>query len=130
MDIYVGNIPKGTRPGEIKKLLKQAIKEKVFPRLFEKIVATGQIDKGVGIKIHKTKAVNGEYIYGHIVVHSPGIGRLAIDSLLKAQLRGSCLSAREFIPRSHNNDRRAENWREIPWSDDCRRHKERRKSSH
>ena len=60
MDIYVGNIPKGTRPGEIKKLLKQAIKEKVFPRLFEKIVATGQIDKGVGIKIHKTKAVNGE----------------------------------------------------------------------
>jgi RNA recognition motif-containing protein len=130
MDIYIGNIPKGTRPGEIKKLIKKSIKNKVFPRLFEKIVATGQIDKGVGIKIHKTKTVNGEYNYGHVVVQSSGIGRLAIDSLVNAQLRGNCLNAREFVPRDQNNDRRAVNWRELPWDEHCRRQKERRKNSH
>ena len=130
MDIYVGNIPKGTRPGELKKLIKKAIKNKVFPRLFEKIVATGQIDKGGGIKIHKTSTVNGEYSYGHIMVQSSGIGRLAIDSLLNAQLRGNCLNAREFVSRDCSNDRRAENWRERPWTENCRRQKERRQNPH
>jgi RNA recognition motif-containing protein len=130
MDIYVGNVPKGTRPGEIKKLIKKAIKNKVFPRLFEKIVATGRIDKGVGVKIHKNKTTNGEYNYGHIVVHSSGIGRLTIDSLVNAELRGCCLIAREFVIRDKNNDRRAPNWRELSWSEPCRRQKERRKNPH
>jgi len=130
MDIYVGNIPKGTRPSELKKLIKKAIKNKVFPRLFEKIVATGQIDKGVGIKIHKNKTTNGEFNYCHIVVESSGIGKLAIDSLLNAQLRGSCLNAREFVSRDQNNDRRAVDWREKPWKKRCRRQNERRQNAH
>jgi hypothetical protein len=132
MDIYVGNIPKGTRPGEIKNLIKKAIKNKVFPRLFDKIVAKGQIDKGVGIKIHKSKSMDGdggEYNYGHIVVQSNGIGKLAIDSLIDARIRGSNLSAREFIARDQNNDRRTLNWRDLPWNDHCRRQNERRRNS-
>jgi hypothetical protein len=128
MEIYVGNIPKGTRPGEIRKIIKNALKEKVFPRLFEKIVASGQIDKGMGVKIRKAKSTNGEYRYGHVVVHSSGLGRLALDSLLNAQLRGECLSAREFVTRNRGNDRRAAVWHEPPDNMTCRRVKERRKS--
>ena len=126
MEIYVGNIPKGTRPGEIRKIIKNAVKEKVFPRLFEKIVATGQIDKGVGVKIRKAKSNNGVYRYGHVVVHSSGLGKLALDSLLNAELRGECLSAREFVNRDQGNDRRTAVWHEPPENMTCRRVKERR----
>jgi len=127
MEIYVANVPKGTRPGELRKIIKSAIKDKVFPRLFEKIVATGQIDKGVGVKIRKAKSNNGEYCYGHVVVHSNGLGRLAMDSLTNAQLRGSNLSAREFVARNHDNDRRTAVWHEPPENIACRRVKERRR---
>ncbi len=126
MEIYVGNIPKGTRPGEIRKIIKNALKEKVFPRLFEKIVASGQIDKGVGVKIRKAKSSNGDYRYGHVVVHSSGLGRLALDSLLNAELRGKCLSAREFVTRDRDNDRRTAVFHEPPENMTCRRVKERR----
>ena len=126
MEIYVGNIPKGTRPGEIRKIIKNAVKEKVFPRLFEKIVATGQIDKGVGVKIRKAKSTNGAYRYGHVVVHSSGLGKLALDSLLNAELRGENLNAREFVNRDQGNDRRTAVWHEPPENMTCRRVKERR----
>ena len=130
MEIYVGNIPKGTRAGELRKIIKNAIKEKVFPRLYEKIVASGQIDKGVGVKIRKAKTTNGEYRYGHVVVHSSGLGRLTIDSLLNARLRGNCLSAREFSPRNPANDRRASHRDDLPGDITCRRVKERRSKRH
>jgi hypothetical protein len=130
MEIYVGNVPKGTRPGEIRKIIKNAIKDKVFPRMFEKIVASGQIDKGVGVKIRKAKTQNGDYCYGHIVVHSSGLGKLAMDSLLNAQVRGSCLSAREFVAREDSNDRRVAVWHEPPENIACRRAKERRRNHH
>ena len=130
MEIYVGNVPKGTRPGELKKLIKSAIKDKVFPRMFDKIVSSGQIDKGVGIKIRKAKTSDGEYRYGHIVVHSSGLGKLTLDSLLNAELRGECLSAREFVTRNSDNDRRTAVWHEPPENMDCRRVKERRRKHH
>jgi hypothetical protein len=130
MEIYVGNIPKGTRPGELRKIIKNAIKEKVFPRLFEKIIDSGQIDKGMGVKIHKAKNTNGEYRYGHVVVHSSGLGKLAMDSLLNAELRGSCLSAREYVARQRDNDRRMTNNPKPPGDITCRRVKDRRKKSH
>jgi hypothetical protein len=128
MEIYVGNIPKGTRPGEIRKIIKNALKDKVFPRLFEKIVASGQIDKGVGVKIRKAKSSHGVYRYGHVVVHSSGLGKLALDSLLNAQLRGECLSAREFVTRDRDNDRRTSTGQQPPDNITCRRMKERRNS--
>lgn len=130
MEIYVGNVPKGTRPGELRKIIKNALKEKVFPRLFDKIVASGQIDKGVGVKIRKTKTTNGEYSYGHIVVHSHGLGKLAMDSLIDAQLRGKNLNAREFITRRQSNDRRTAKNCNQPGDLICRRKKERRRNKH
>ena len=126
MEIYVGNIPKGSRPGEIRKIIENAIKEKVFPRLFEKIIETGQINKGVGVKIRKTKNTNGEYRYGHVTVHSSGLGQLAMDSLSNAELRGNCLNAREFITRSQHNDRRASHGDAASLDFPCRRVHERR----
>ncbi len=129
MEIYIGNIPNGSRPGDIRKILKNAIKKKVFPRLFEKILATGQIDKEVGIKIRKSKTIQGEYSYGHVVVHSSGLGRLAMDSLANAQLRGNSLNAREFVPRDRGNDRRAASMHKTPRDFPCRRRNERRRTS-
>lgn len=127
MEIYIGNVPKGTRPGEIRKLIKNAIKDKVFPRLFEKLIATGQIDKGMGVKIRKTKNTNGEYRYGHVVVDSSGLGKLTMDLLSNAQLQGNNLNAREFTLRNRDNDRRVADWQEPPSHFTCRRVKERRK---
>ena len=129
MEIYVGNIPKGTRPGELKKLIKESVKQKVFPRLFDKIVASGHLDKGVGVKILKARSGNGPYRYGHIVIQSQGLGQLAMDVLLNAQLRGKDLSAREYFKRNRDNDRRTPYWRDISWDQTCRRVSERRKKS-
>ena len=47
MDIYIGNIPKGTRPTELKKLLKDSVKASVFSRMFEQAVALGRFDSDV-----------------------------------------------------------------------------------
>lgn len=129
MEIYIGNIPKGTRPGELKKIIKEAVKQKVFPRLFEKIDKSGQLDKGVGIKIHKAKSTDGPYRYGHIVVNSSGLGKLTLDSLIDAEIRGKHLMAREFVERNTDNDRRSANWHEIPSQQNCRRSKERRRNA-
>lgn len=127
VEIYIGNIPKGTRPGELKKIIKEAVKQKVFPRLFEKIVNSGQLDKGVGIKIHKAKSTDGSYRYGHIVVNSTGLGKLTLDSLVNAEIRGIHLKAREFVKRNTGNDRRTANWHG-PSHQNCRRNKERRRN--
>ena len=55
MEIYVGNIPKGTRPSELKKLLKDSVKERVFKRMYEKALELGRFDENLDIRIIKQK---------------------------------------------------------------------------
>lgn len=108
MDIYIGNIPKGTRPGELKKLLKERIKHCVFERVYQQAVALGRFDQNIKVEIRKQKYFNrkGHYRFGHICVYSDRIGQVALDSLKNAEIRGSTIHAREFILRNENNDRR------------------------
>ena len=55
MEIYIGNIPKGTRPTELKKLLKESVKASVFTRMYEQAVALGRFDNDIEINIIKRK---------------------------------------------------------------------------
>lgn len=127
MEIYIGNVPKGTRPVEIKKLIKNAVKENIFQRLFEKIDSIGQFENNMDVQIHKTNGGNGKTRYGHVVVGSDRLGRVTVDSLAEAEIRGNCLQVREFITRATHNDRRSPNWRDLPWDQKCRRKNERRR---
>ena len=128
MQIYIGNIPKGTRPSELKKLLKDSVKERVFKRMFEKALELGRFDNNLEVDIIKRKRFGkrGYYRFGQISFQSNRIFTVALDSLKDTQIRGSKLEIRQFVERNSENDRRAANWREQPWKGRTRRKAERR----
>jgi len=129
MNIYVGNIPKGTRPGELNKLVKDSVKERVFKRLYEQALALGRFDD-MEIKIIKRKreGKRGYYRFGQITIPSNRIAPLAFDSIKNSEIRGAKLEIRKFVERNPENDRRAPNWRELPWDGKSRRKRERRQN--
>jgi hypothetical protein len=128
MEIFVGNIPKGTRPAEIRRLIKDAVKEKVFQRLYDKMHSLGRFDDGVDIEIVKQKGRNGAGRYCYLVIRSEALARLTLDALNNAEIRGKNLNTRKYVNRDPKKDRRAPNWRELPWEGKCRRVSERRKT--
>ena len=130
MDIYIGNIPKGTRPTEIKKLLKESVKSSVFNRMYEHAVALGRFDDDIDINIIKRKRFkkHGYYRYGHVVIKSDRIAPVALEAMQNSKIRGSKLEVREFAERSADNDRRSINWDSKPWNRRQRRKTERREN--
>lgn len=128
MDIYIGNIPKGTRPTELKKLLKDCVKDSVFSRMYEQAVALGRFDNDIDIDIIKRKRFkkHGYYRYGHIIIKSDRIAPVALEAMQDSKLRGTKLEVREFVNRSPANDRRANDWESKPWNRRQRRKAERR----
>ena len=128
MDIYIGNIPKGTKPSELKKLLKERIKDCVFRRVYEQAAALGRFDKNIKIQIRKQKFLNrrGYYRFGHMNFLSDRIGQVALDSLDNAVIRGETITARKFVERDHANDRRSSLSEDTRKYSDSRRRKERR----
>lgn len=129
MNIYVGNIPKGTRPAELSKLVKDSVKTRVFTRLYEQALALGRFDD-MEIKITKRKrqGKRGYYRFGQITIPSARIAPVALESLNNSEIRGAKLEVREFIERNADNDRRVPNWRDLPWNGKSRRKRERRES--
>ena len=128
MEIYIGNIPKGTRPSELKKLLKDSVKERVFKRMFEKALELGRFDDDLEINIIKRKRFGkrGYYRFGQMSVQSNRIAPVALESMKNSQIRGNQLEIRQFVDRNPDNDRRSDNWPEQPWKGKSRRKGERR----
>lgn len=128
MEIYIGNIPKGTQPSELKKLLKDSVRERVFKRMFEKALELGRFDNDLEVNIVKQKRFGkrGYYRFGQISIQSNRIFAVALESLKNSQIRGSKLEIRQFIERNPENDRRDAKWRDMPWKGRSRRKAERR----
>ena len=128
MEIYIGNIPKGTRPTELKKLLKDSVKASVFSRMYEQAVALGRFDNDIEINIVKRKRFkkHGYYRYGHLIINSDRIAPVALEALQDSKIRGSKLEVREFVQRNSVNDRRASDWESKPWNRRQRRKTDRR----
>ena len=125
MDIYVGNLPKGIRPTELKKLLKDSVRENVFTRLYEKAADLGRLDEGVDIAIHLLKPKRRkQYRYGHIHISSQRLAPVALDALKDSRIKGKTLKIRPFVVRSAI-DRRGDSSSE--WTDKSRRKGERRR---
>jgi RNA recognition motif-containing protein len=131
MEIYIGNIPKGTRPTELKKLLKDSVKESVFSRMYEKAVELGRFDNDIEVNIVKRKRFkkHGYYRYGHLVINSDRIAPVALEALQDSKIRGSKLEIREFVERNSGNDRRSSDWESKPWNKRQRRRTERRQNN-
>jgi len=128
MDIYIGNIPKGTRPTELKKLLKDCVKASVFTRMYEQAVALGRFDNDIEINIVKRKRFkkHGYYRYGHLVINSSRIAPVALEALQDSKIRGNKLDVREFVVRDAANDRRAADGDSKAWNRRQRRKGDRR----
>jgi hypothetical protein len=130
VEIYIGNIPKGTRAAEVKKLMRNSVKENIFTGLFNRIVNLGRLDKDVMIKIVKYKPKNGsnDYRYGRVNMKSERLAQASMGFLEGRALRGNRLQIRPFVTRSTDNDRRRPNWRDRDWKEEHRRVNERRQS--
>lgn len=124
MEIYIGNIPKGTRPSEVRKLIKDSVKGIIFNRLFDRIRDLGHLDDGIGIEILNPNNKKSKHRYGHLVVTSHRLGQLTLNALKRAKIRGQALEVRPYIPRDSSNDRRL---KPHSWDKQCRRTLERRK---
>ncbi len=128
MDIYVGNIPKGTKPAELRKLLKDSVKKCLFRRVFNKVLSLGRLDKDVGVNILTSKKGTANYHYGHVSIQSDRLAQVAFDSIDGCAFHGESLHIRKFTLRTPKNDRRTENWRECTWNKQERRTADRRKN--
>ena len=127
MEIYVGNLPKGTRPAELRKLLKDSVQRNIFQKLFNRILSLGRLDQGVHVKIVKAKNHDGDrYRYGRIKIKSQPLGYVALDSLMRAEIRGAPLAVREFVQRDRRKDRRAPAKQAQTWENERRQLGERR----
>lgn len=131
MEIYIGNIPKGTRPTELKKLLKDSVKASVFSRMYEKAVELGRFDDAIEVNIVKRKRFkkHGYYRYGHLVINSDRIAPVALEALQDSKIRGSKLEIREFVERNNANDCRSSDWESKPWNRRQRRKTDRRENN-
>jgi hypothetical protein len=131
MELYIGNIPKGARTSELKKLIKDTLKENVFSRLFDRLAHLGRLDGGISIAIHTTVTrhdTEDKYRYGHIKVDSSNLARLLLENVGGASLRGEALSVREYIPRDTTRDRRCDTASAQHWQGGERRVAERRRT--
>lgn len=107
MELYIGNIPKGARPTELKKLIKDTLRDSVFSGLFKRMDASGKLDNGIAVAIHNSKSDSADsYRYGRVSVDSSNLARLVLDNMNGANLRGETLHAREIIARDIERDRR------------------------
>ncbi|MFV2058993.1 MAG: RNA recognition motif domain-containing protein [Thiohalomonadales bacterium] len=106
MNIYIGNIPKGTRPSELKRLIKDQIRPNIFQKLYSRLIDLGRFDQGVNINIHKQKNKRGPYRYGKLRFRSNRLGELALEVLDGCTLRGESLAIRPYIRRKKSNDLR------------------------
>lgn len=128
MELYIGNIPKGARPTELKKLIKDTLRDSVFSGLFKQMDSSGKLDTGIAVAIHNGKnGTEDSYRYGRVSIDSSNLARLVLDNINGANLRGETLSAREIIARNTGRDRRntgdADGWE----ADTERRSAERRR---
>lgn len=122
MEIYIGNIPKGTRPSEVRKLIKDSVRNRIFDKMFTRIRDLGRLDDGIGIEILTLESNKNRY--GRLVVTSHRLGELTLTSLKQAKIRGQKLVVRPFVQRDAGNDRRKLDDR----NRQCRRILERRKN--
>ena len=120
MEIYIGNIPKGARPTELKKLIKETLRANVFEGMYERMAHMGRLEKGVTVAIHNARRNNSRkkrtYRYGRVNIESNNMARVIMDNMTGTSLRGKALKAREFIERKEDRDRRgsgdASTWRD------------------
>lgn len=108
MDLYIGNIPKGARTAELKKLVKDTLRENVFSGMFDRLAHLGRLDNGISIAIHSCRdQLDAEsYRYGHIKIDSRNLARVVLENIGSASLRGESLSVREYVERDNSRDRR------------------------
>ena len=59
MNIYISNLPKGARSAELKKLVKESIRELVFSGVYNRASNLGRLDDGVQVKIIKNRDQQG-----------------------------------------------------------------------
>jgi len=127
MDIYIGNIPKGTRPAELRKWVRESFRNHIFEKIYQRMISLGRFEHGMAVNIKK-RGMRGGGRYGRIRFHSQRMADFALEVLEGTPIRGSDISVRPYIPRHRANDRRKPggNWVGT-WNGVERRRKERRK---
>ena len=127
MDLYVGNLPKGTRPAEIKKLIKESFRGHIFQGLYDRILHLGRFEKDMAIDIRNKRGRRG-YRYGKIHFVSERMGLMALDILNGCRIRGAGLAVRPYVARTRDNDRRVDTLTANRWSgEERRKNKDRRR---
>ncbi len=88
----------------------------------------GLANKGI-FRIKEMRYANGSRLrYGLISFEQPKHATKAIKKFNQKKLLGEPVTVRQYVHRSYQNERRALNWRDIPWRGPDRRKIERRKN--
>jgi len=124
MEIYMGNIPKGTRPSEIRKLVKESFRGHIFDKIYDRMISLGRFEQGMAVNIKKIHSRGGGR-YGRIRFYSQRMGEVALEILRGSEIRGAGISVRPYIQRKTVNDRRQHSTSN--WNGAERRKKERRR---
>lgn len=107
MELFVGNLSPHAREVDIHQFFKSYSKQ-------------------LKVSLKKTRQVNTTYYYAIVDMGPERQALKAIKKLNHNKLNGKPVQIREYQYRAGNNDRRALNWRSLPWNDLERRQTERR----
>jgi len=107
MYIFVGNLSPQTREVDIRE----------FFRFYS---------KQPSIALHKSRYENITRYFAKVTIEPDKMALKAINKLSSKRLNGRPVQVREYHYRAGNNDRRALNWRTLPWKGVERRVDERR----
>ncbi len=126
MRVFIGNLPADFTSLELRKLVYNTLTTRNVVQLFRNILKKTHKIKRTAVELINEEQGYYEAPFGVVFIEPDIIGYKLIQCLDKHYIRGKVLVVREFYVRAYINDRRAVNWRRVPWDKNERRLVDRR----
>ncbi len=125
MELFIGNIPKDVTSYELRRFVNGIFEQNRKGMLFWR----KKMPDSMSFKIIEKQTASEIYHYAIATISPLEVAEECIELLDKQFFRGEPLEVREYVRRSYMNERRAVNWRNIPWEGEERRMGDRRQNA-
>ena len=126
MQIFIGNLPRNYSAFELRRLVERELIPHGIQQTTKHFLFKKERLKRSEYKIFDKLTDMGIVRHGVALIEPDNLALRAVERLNKVEYQNNKLVVREFTTRTNSNDRRALNWRQKPWDESERRHRERR----
>ena len=113
MDIYIGNLPNQIGPAELKKVVNYVLLPSNFRELIKRVVDNRNRITHSEIDVIDQSQGDQPTVYARAVIKPDHVARRVLQRLDHLTFQGSSLRAREYVNRNAENDRRAQQMKNL-----------------